>query len=162
MPCLLQKDYGYDNDCTLTSISALIKYYKPNQDINTIYNGVEKNAKKIGYSKLGTPIFIIGLICRKALWYFNISKIVHRHFFKNIGYSFDQIQSEVDQNHPILLNLWNDGRDYYTRHSVLIVGYLIANNKRFLAVYDNWNYEVSYIDYDKLSLFSNIVFLKDK
>ena len=58
--------------------------------------------------------------------------------------------------------MYSDGRNYYSNHSVLIVGYReypLNNSKkaiRFLIVQDNWNKNVSFIDYDKLSIVSSI------
>lgn len=163
IPCLLQNDYGKDNDCTLTSITAIVKYYNPTKDVELIYNRVEAIAKTRGYTGwYGTPNLTITSIYNKALSDFNLNKKAQGFYGKGIGYSFNKIQNEVNQNHPILLNLWKDGRNYYKNHSVLIVGYLIAGDKKFLAIYDNWDYGVSYIDYDKLSIVSSIQILKDK
>lgn len=58
----------------------------------------------------------------------------------------------------MLLNLWNDGRNYYKNHSVLIIGYKITENNDFiLTIYDNWYKHNSYIDYNKLSIISSII-----
>ena len=56
----------------------------------------------------------------------------------------------------MVLSLWNDGRNYYKNHSVIIVGFNEFKTKKILTVYDNWHETLSYIDYDKLSIISCI------
>lgn len=61
MENLLQKDYGDDLDCTLTSITECIMYYSKNLTDAKIYPVVEKIAKKYFYNgkQFGTiPVFI--------------------------------------------------------------------------------------------------------
>lgn len=163
VPCLLQNDYGKDNDCTLTSITTVLKYYKRTIDIQDIYNTVETIAKVYGYTGFyGTPNISIKAIYNKLLNKFNIPKKVKEYLFKNIGFTFEKIQNEIDKDNLVLLNLWKDGRNYYKNHTVLIVGYLQIEDKKLLAVYDNWNYGISYIDYNLLSKISSIHILVNK
>jgi len=56
----------------------------------------------------------------------------------------------------MLLNMLNDGTGYYKGHTVLIIGYLELKNDFLLIVLDNWNKDISYIDYNKLSTISSI------
>lgn len=162
VPVLAQNDYGEANDCTLTSITAVIKWLKPSVDINTIYNTVESIAKKYGYEgkKFGTPNLTIKRIYNLSLMAFKLNKKAHSRYLKNIGYGWSWIKKEIDEYQPVLLNLWADGRDFYKNHSILIVGYLEIADKRLLAVYDNWYKSVSYVDYDKLSIISSIDYLE--
>lgn len=164
VPCLLQNDYGEENDCTLTSLTAIVKYYQPAQEIATIYTTIESTAQVYGFYRgsYGTCGLLIGLVYNKVLKKFKINKKAQGHLLKDIGYNFAQIQNEINQNHPVLLNLWKDGREYYKNHSVLVIGYIADKDRKFLAIYDNWNDSISYIDYDKLSVISSIHTLQDK
>ena len=157
VPNLLQNNYGKDNDCTITSITALIKYLQPNREIQAIYNEVEKIAKRHGYTGFyGTPSLMISCVFKKTLKYFQTGLRSKTKILKNIGFTFEDIQAQINNHNPVLLNLWEDGRNYYKNHSVLIVGYFIVNGYKLLIVYDNWNLGISYIDYNKLSIISSI------
>lgn len=171
---LLQEDFGTkdDNDCTLTSLTALaikalnVMYIS---DVN-VYNMVAAAAEKFGYTAKGgtNPIMISSIMdyLQKQLitypWY-----KVKSNYLKSlpiVGFNFDKVKSYIERrNFPLLLNIWKDGRGYYKDHTVLIVGvetYKITDKKgkqkeaRFLRVYDNWNKGVSYIDYDLLGISS--------
>ena len=160
---LLQNDYGEANDCTLTSITCVIKWMRPSLNINDIYNKVEQTARRYGYKgNRGTPSLVIKSLYQNIINAFNLKKKVHSRYLKDIGYGFNYIKKEIDEFQPVVLNLWKDGRDFYKNHTVLIIGYLEIAEKRFLAIYDNWYHGVSYIDYDKLSLVSSIDFLENK
>ena len=157
VPCLLQKDYGEDCDCTLTSITAIIKYLDYKLDILNIYNQVETIAKKFGYrGSYGTYNITISSVYRQSLRACGLKKCVMPRYGKNIGFNFATIQREIEARRPVLLNLWKDGRDYYKNHSVLIVGYLEKNGYRLLAVNDNWHTGISFIDYNKLCTICSI------
>ena len=145
VPQLLQNDYGEACDCTLTSITAVIKFFRYDYKVEDIYNWVEKIAKAYGY---------------KSLQGFGINDYVpYSRYLKGLCYDYEIIKREIDYNKPILLNLWKDGRDFYKNHTVLIIGYLYINNKRMLIVQDNWYRTISYIDYDLLSAFSSVQIL---
>ena len=157
---LLQNDYGGDQDCTLTSITTVIKWFKPDVAINTIYNEVERIAKKHLYRlNYSTMSIVMKSLYNQSLRSFGLRQKVCSRYIKDVGYCYNFLKSEINKNHPILLSLWKDGRDYYKNHSVLIVGYVIIGPYRFLQIYDNWSKGISYIDYDKLSAISSIHFL---
>ena len=160
---LLQNDYGERDDCTLTSITCVIKWMRPSLDVNEIYNKVEEIAKKYGYKgQGGTPHLAIKSLYQNIIKSFGLNKVVHSRYFKNIGFRWRYIKKEIDEFQPILLNLWKDGRNFYQDHTILIVGYLEVLDKKFLAVYDNWYHGVSYVDYDKLSVICSIDFLENQ
>lgn len=160
IPALVQNDYGDDNDCTLTAITTCIKYFYPKIDTYTIYNKVAKSGKKFGYTgSYGTPNATIKLIYNEVLRGMGSNKRACSRYFKEVGFSWNFIKKEIDAKDPILLNLWKDGRYFYQNHSVLIVGYLEYQGKRFLAIYDNWYRSLSYIDYQKLNPICSIHFL---
>lgn len=160
---LLQNDYGERDDCTLTSITCVIKWMRPSLDVNEIYNKVEETAKKYGYrGQGGTPNLVIKSLYQNIIKSFGLNKVVHSRYFKNIGFGWRYIKKEINEFQPILLNLWKDGRNFYQNHTILIVGYLEVLDKKFLAVYDNWYHGVSYVDYNKLSVICSIDFLENQ
>ena len=160
---LLQKDYGEANDCTLTSITAIIYYLSEQKlDIQTVYNTVEKYAKKYGYKgDKGTPALTIRKIFQKSLAAYNMPN-AYGKFVKGVGYNFDTIKYEINKGNPLILSLNDDGQSYYKNHSVTVVGYVEAsvNSKKtpMIIIYDNWYKGISYIDYNKLSLVSSVHF----
>lgn len=162
---LLQNDYGEDNDCTLTSITTIISWLQPDLNINEIYNRVELIAKKYFYngSKFGTIPIFIKPIFNEVLNYYNIDKTTSVRYLKKIGFDFEFIQKQIDNNKPIILSLCSDGRGYYENHSITIIGYTRIqtenrNIAKMLLVYDNWYKDIAYVDYNKLSLISGINF----
>ena len=61
--------------------------------------------------------------------------------------------------------MFNDGRNYYKNHSIVILGYetfrLKADdgkikNVDMLIIYDNWSKNIGYVDYDLVSEISCI------
>ena len=160
---LLQRDYGEANDCTLTSMTAIIFYLSQQQlDIQTVYNFVEKTAKKYGYKgDRGTHFFTIRKIFQTALNNFSLPK-AYGKYLKGAGYSFADIKAEINKGNPIILSMHNDGKDYYENHSITIVGYetYVLGKKEIpmLIVYDNWYKAISYVDYNKMSRLSSIHF----
>ena len=160
---LLQNDYGESDDCTLTSITTVIKWMKPSLDVNEIYNKVEVTAKKYGYrGKGGTPSLVIKSLYQNIIKAFGLGKIVHSRYLKDIGFGWRYIKKEIDEYQPVLLNLWRDGRNFYQNHTILIVGYLEVDGDRLLAVYDNWYHGISYVDYDRLNMICSIDFLENQ
>ena len=168
IPALLQKDYGEVNDCTLTSLTAIGLFLKKNQNTaNEIYKIVEHFARHYGYTgTIGTNPFTIKRIFDSVLTVLSIRKDTKVRYLKNIGYNFSLIKKTLEAGTPLILSMHSDGRNYYQNHSVLIIGYReykLSNIntqkiKRFLMVQDNWTKEVSFIDYDKLSIISSINF----
>ncbi len=158
---LLQKDYGEANDCTLTSMTAIIFYLtQQKQDIKTIYSYVEKTAKKYGYrGQRGTPSITIRKIFHIALNHFGLPQ-AYVKYMKNLGFTFKNIKTEINKGNPIILSMADDGKGYYENHSITIIGYQIYKiNKKeipMLVVFDNWYKSISYVDYNKMSLVSSI------
>ena len=155
---LLQNDYGLDNDCTLTSITTAISYYRNNEvKIQEIYDNVEYIAKKYGYTgSFGTFSITVKSIYEKALTYFRCSRTKTKWSVLKPFTNITKIVKAINDGQPVILNLLNDGRKYYHNHTVLVIGYMgvkINNDKDlkyFLQIYDNWNNEVAYIDWQKL------------
>ena len=162
IPALLQKDYGEDNDCTLTSLTAIMMFLTKQTKANNIYSVVDKIAKQYGYTgSTGTNQLFIKKIFDNVLKSLSVKKTSRAKYLKCGGYNFALIKQLINVRTPIILSMSTDGRDYYENHSVLIVGYkeyVLSDNKikRFLIVQDNWNKDKSFIDYDKLSVISSI------
>lgn len=165
---LAQKDYGDLYDCTLTSLTATIYYIlKKKVAVNVIYDVVEKIAKRHLYdgNKTGTYSIFIKKIFDKSLQQFVTTKKINskQSYFKKVGYGYTNICKQIDNKNPVLLSLWNDGRNYYKNHTVTIIGYrnfkVDGKQVRMLVIYDNWYKTRAYIDYEKLPAISSINYL---
>lgn len=160
---LLQKDFGEDDDsdCTLTSITSILTLYcdKTPQEI---YDIVLKNAKKFCYTgKLGTQPPVMRTLMNKVAKELGIKKKAVVRYGKNISFNFAGIKQHIDQGRPLMLSMLKDGRNWYTDHSVTIIGYSeykLDGKKtvRMLKVYDNWYPEVMYVNYELMNLISSI------
>lgn len=161
---LLQKDYGLDNDCTLTAITTVLNYLLKNKDPEKIYQIVEMSAGNIFYNgnSYGTiPIFTKKII-DKADKFLNINRRNKSRYLKSFGYSWNQLKNLIDNNKPVIISMANDQRNYYSNHTITIVGYKIfydiRNHKEIpmLMVYDNWHNYICYLDYNAISFISSI------
>ena len=79
---------------------------------------------------------------------------------KGIGCTLKKLET-ILKTTPIVLNLWNDGRNYYKNHSVVIVGVDVYEHGVFLRVYDGWHLKTSLIDYKKLSIIMSINWIEE-
>jgi len=158
---LLQCDFGGDNDCTLTCITAIIKHItKGKHKATSIYEYVEKIAKKhLYHHKIGTNYFVIKSIFDKALEKYCSKKSKVGHI-KNKGYNLKTIVTQINKKNPVILSLHSDGNGYYGKHSVVVIGYRTysVNNKdkTLLKIYDNWSRQIAYLDYEKISTISSV------
>ena len=154
---LLQNDYGGINDCALTSITTVMHHFMPSIRSEIIYYTVEEIAKKYFYSsEKGTNPLLINMIFNKVLKKFGFDYQSKSRYLKNVGYNFKTIQQSINIQMPVLLNMTNDGRNYYKNHTVLVIGYLTnGQDIKILIVLDNWSKEIKYIDYNKLSIISS-------
>lgn len=153
---LLQKELGTstDGDCSITSMTAVAHYKKayPGASVRQVYaNIVEAAGKAYNGEKYGTIPVFIRTIMNKIF-----GTKTHVRYLKGIGFSWKDIVKQINANNPVLLSLTNDGRDYYTNHTVTIVGYIEYPHAKMLAVLDNWYKSVSYIDYKKLGTVCSI------
>ena len=154
---LIQDDYGEDNDCSLVSILTILNYKFANLDLNHWYSIVERLAKKYFYTgDNGTLPFFINSIMKRVAPEYNS----HARYLKNIGFNFNTIKKQLDQDNPVIISMMNDGRNFYKNHSVVAIGYNVykIDNRpiRMLAIYDNWSREVRYMDYERLSMITSI------
>ena len=161
---LLQNDFGGDNDCALTSMTAIIHNLTGlKHQTSSIYSDVEKNARKYLFTNaFGLYAPAINSVLNKTLSKYcsKQSKTANK---KNVGYNFNTIVSQINKNNPMILNIVNDGRGFYKKHSVVVVGYAEYSAKgkkrQFLKVYDNWSREIGYVDYAKLSSSSSLNYI---
>lgn len=154
---LLQDDYGELNDCTLTSITTIIKYFCNDIPVERIYTVVEAVAQQHFYSgDKGTNPLLITNILNKVLDYFSIKKKSGGRYLRNVGYNLKFIQQQINLNQPVILNMHHSNNNYYQNHTVLIIGYV----DNFLLIYDNWTTEMQLLDYYDISLISSINYLK--
>lgn len=147
---LLQEDYGEDYDCTLTSLAAIFG--------EEHYELIESYAEGYGYDgkKRGTSPFQVEAIMQRVLDTLGMKYAAKSGYVKGIGFTWRSVDRLLRSGHKLVLNIHRDGRDYYKNHSVLIVGTAQYGAHRLLAVYDNWNAGVSYVDYDKLCRIASI------
>lgn len=166
---LLQSDYGLIGDCTITSMSCMLEfiYHKPFQGI---YDVVEQIAMTYGYDgEHGTNPLFINSILKKAENKLNVNNNIKYKaaYGKNLGFNYETIKNSVDAQHPLILSMSNDGRNYYTNHSVTVIGYIsfLVNDtqtQRFLMLQDNWTKERAYLDYDILPIFCSLNYYTTK
>ena len=80
--------------------------------------------------------------------------------------NFEKIKSILHNGNPIILNLYTDGRNYYSNHSVTVYGYkeikIFDNVLKLLQIRDNWSSTISYIDYDLLCFICSINYIDKK
>lgn len=147
---LLQNDYGEDNDCTITSLSCVFG--------EAYYGDIERIAKKYGYDgqKRGTNPLTIKKITSELMKENCMPGVAHSAYGKALGWSFGTVKKNIDAGIPMLLNMWSDGRGYYSNHTVTIIGYEEYQRGLFLLVFDNWHHGVAMIDYKKLCVISSL------
>ena len=154
-PFLQNKFRQNEGNCTITSIATCAYYHCPQSyDINTVYNAVETIAEKYFYrhNNFGTIPFFNKAIYEETLDYFRIPhKKIKSRYINHIGFNFNTIKKQIDQQNPVILSLFTDNRNYYKSHTIVVVGYAefnlldnfvhtIINQKkikRMLLVYDN-------------------------
>lgn len=149
LKALLQDDYAGDYDCTVTAIACAL---------NISYDKVLPVATKYEYtSKKGTNPLKVRSIMQEIIPNGYVAKSA---YVKGIGCTLKKLET-ILKNTPIVLNLWNDGRNYYKNHSVVIVGVDVYEHGVFLRVYDGWHLKTSLIDYKKLSIIMSINWVEE-
>lgn len=158
--CLNQAHYGGKQDCTLTSITAIINYYgkiKPmfeTINIKDIYTVVELIAKKYGYnSDKGTNPLMNGKIFREAAeCVYDIDICTYGKYLKGLGWNWDTVKKSLDVGNPVILSLWKCGK--YKNHTVTIIGY--DEVKKQFIINDNWGTKEVAINYSDISFISSV------
>ena len=147
---LLQRNYGEELDCTITSMACIFgeKYY----------GQIEAIARRYGYDgeKRGTNPLTVRRIMADFLSTQHMTGTARSGSGKGIGWRWATVKRLIARQTPVILNLWNDGRGYYHDHTVTVTGVEEYRKDRFLLVLDNWNESISLIDYRKLSTIYSI------
>lgn len=165
---LLQEDFSGSNDCTLTTLTEMTRFYANLynlEDEQSTYNRIKDVAKKFCYTDgYGTFSITINKITNKVNQLYGINRKSKGAYFKGVGYNIQTIIKNIQQKTPMILNMLNDGRGYYKNHSVTVVGYAdyLVNGKHIymLELHDNWSPISTFVDYQKLSFISSINYCK--
>lgn len=161
----IQAEFEKDsNNCVLTSITRVMKYYncigykKIPSDVFEIYKTVQNIGIKYGYDPKKTEII------RDLFVYtpWSIDNMV-KDAWKAFGYmngdgcngyfdKFKIIKNNIDDSAPLLLNIaFGD----YKNHTVSVIGYKVYSkegekDKVFIQIYDGWSSTERYIDWTKM------------
>ena len=155
---LLQDDYGVNNCCSITSITAALMNTGITGNESPIaketFDRVHKNAKHFFFGKRGTNPFMIKPIFDRTLKQYGARAHTGFGFMKGLGVRFSDIEKKINAGTPLVFSLLWDGLGFYSDHTMLIVGYAVYSDKgknhRFLLLHDNWAKTVSYLDFDRL------------
>ena len=166
VPIFLQNNYGKEGDCTLTSVLTLTKFYNKSLDTNEVYNYIENIAeKKYFYNgdSFGTIPFFNRAIINETCAHFGIKRDFKTGYLKGVGFNLNSIIQLINDNTPIMISMFKDGRKYYDSHTITIVGYVVyedENHKQqvMLQVYDNWHSSYSFLDYNLVCNISMICY----
>lgn len=154
----LQKSFG-NNNCTLTSImTVLYNLFNRKYKAKIIYDIVERNAVKYGYNSesWGSIPLFTNLVINKSYQDITNKTIKSKvKYFKGVGYNFNSIKEQIDNNNPIILSVYKAGK--YDTHTVIIIGYNEETNE--LLIHDNWKILIQKIKYDDISFISSINYL---
>lgn len=153
--CLNQDRYGDSQDCTLTSITAIINFYTSGKyTIKDIYDNVVIIAKRYGYegNKGTNPLYIKKIYDEVLHKYVNSIARSKSRYLKYIGFTFDSVCSLIDKGIPVIMSLWRAG--IYKNHTITIIGY--NKEKRYLIIADNWGVRSKTLEWGKISIISSI------
>ena len=147
---LLQRNYGEELDCTITSMACIFG--------ETHYGQIEAIARRYGYDgdTRGTNPLTVRRIMADFLRAQHMTGTARSGYGKGIGWRWDTVKRLIARQTTVILNLCDDGRGYYHDHTVTVIGVEEYGKDRFLLVLDSWNESISLIDYRKLSTISSI------
>lgn len=154
--CLDQDNYGEDNDCTLTSLTAVIDFYLAHtKPVTEVYTFIENTARKYGYTgKRGTdPWFIRSIyneVARKLCLVPCVKTSVR--YFKGVGFNYETVCNQIDKCNPVIMNVWNAGK--YHNHTITVIGYDTTN--KTLMVADNWSVRPQVLRWDDIGFICSI------
>ena len=175
----LQSDFlELKEDCTFTSIVTCIHYLYPEvaspQEIYDTAIGIYRREYPSFQKIEGTIPFAIGHVYNEVFKYFKLPFYsIRSKYINKVGFSYNTIKLQIDQNVPVILSMWHDGRKCYKNHSLTVIGYIEfemenvdpilkhiypIKEKKLLMVYDNWSAEIRYVDLTQVSMISSIVF----
>ncbi len=154
---------GNNNNCTLASITRIMKYYSDQglkeipADVNELYSIVREIGIKHGYdpakSGLIRDLFIYTPFEIKTMVNDTWSKFGYpsgnskNRYFRKLR----AIKESIDDMNPVLLNI--AGGDY-KGHTVTVTGYKVFGreshpDRTFVQIFDGWSENIRYIDWKK-------------
>lgn len=156
------------NNCTLASITRVMKYYSERgysnipTDINKIYEKVRQIGEKHGYDPKKTGLardlfvytpFEIDEMTKETWEAFGYTNATPDNKYGVFVDQLDVIKDNINNGDPVLLSI--PGGDDYSGHTVTVLGYKEfqkeGEDSRFLIeVYDGWSQNVRYVDWDVL------------
>ncbi len=164
VPILIQNRFGRNN-CSICAMTCLIAQ-RAGGDAEQLYPLVEKKAGRLFYRPKGrgTNPFAIRWMLRRASKAAGIDCRSRAAFLKDVGFGWKRLMSLIDSGTPFALSFHHDGNRYYHSHTVTVAGYAVyrrpgSRSLRLLIIHDGWNGTVSYLDYEKLSIFSSVNYL---
>lgn len=160
-------DKSINVDSYLFSMAQLLHQYtkRPVSHIytflNTQLNNLPLTNKTNNLQKITKTLLDIGLAN-----YGSKRETTFRQF-REEGFSYDYLKKLIKDRRPVMLTLLGDGRDYYSRHSVVVVGYVHyqcndGKEGKLLKVADGImenDMAYGYIDYDLIDRVSFINFI---
>ncbi|TCI25894.1 hypothetical protein EVJ30_13540 [Exiguobacterium sp. SH5S13] len=162
VPVLLQKAFnGGKNNCTLTSMTAIFRYYHDHgyPNIPDDVFQLQQDAREIALAhqfkdEKGTPPTRISAI---------VTKLWSRYGYDGHGSSrylwkWSTFEREMSAGRPFILNMANG---FYKNHSVTGIGYMIFKKPGFpdvvlLEVLDNRSQNIRYIDFNEFNFWGSI------
>lgn len=154
------------NNCTLASITRIMKYYSDKgytdipSDIKEIYTKVREIGVGHGYEPKKTGL-LRDLFVYTPWDIDNIVQDVWKAFGYEKGGGYNSylcklrtIRSDIDNSHPTLLNITHGD---YKGHTVSVIGYKVFSKYgkkdiHFVQIFDGWSKTVRYIDWKKLGI----------
>lgn len=118
-------------------MTVLYNLFNRKYKAKIIYDIVEKNAIKYGYNSesWGSIPLFTNLVINKSYQDITNKTIKSKvKYFKGVGYNFNSIKEQIDNNNPIILSVYKAGK--YDTHTVIIIGYNEETNE--LLIHDNW------------------------
>ena len=167
VPLFIQREYGHRNNCTICSLAALLGFVT-GADNQKAYDTVVKKAGRLFFRPegRGTNPLAARFILNRALRSAKTDKRSSARYLKGVLFDFETLRGLIDGGVPAALSFYRDKNRYYKSHTVVVTGYCIYKTKngtaRFLMIYDNWNNTPSYLDYDGLSFFASINYIKSR
>ena len=154
--CLDQDHYGEDNDCTLTSLTAVTDFYLAHtKSVPEVYATIEKIARKYGYTgKKGTDPWFIRRIFNEVIrkYCFVPTAKTSAKYLKGVGFSYETICGQIDKCNPVIMNVCNAGK--YHNHTITVIGYDTTN--KTLLVSDNWSVRPQTLRWDDVGFICSI------
>jgi len=162
VPALLQRTFnGGKNNCTLTSITAIFRYYHDHgyasipDDVFTIQQDARDIAVRHFFKdEKGTPPTRISTIVTKLWDHYGYTG----HSSSRYLWKWSTFERELLANRPFILNMANG---FYKNHSVTGIGYIIYKKPGYadvvlLEVLDNRSEDVRYIDFNEFNFWGSI------